>query len=114
MLSLPLFLLFDDTAAMQFVEDHTWIKAFNIRYSLGVDGISVLFILLSTLVTVLAILVSWESIEEKVQEFHIALLLLEGMMIGVFCSLDIFLFYIFSGGNAYTHVPNYRSMGWTR
>jgi len=96
LLSIPLFFMFDKTTYhMQFTELHSWIPAFNINYSLGVDGISVLFILLSTLVTILSILVSWESIKEKVVEFFISILVLEGLMIGVFCALDLFLFYIF-------------------
>ena len=95
-ISIPLFFLFDKTThLMQFTEKHDWIPAFNSSYSLGIDGISVLFILLSTLVTVLCILVSWESITEKITEFFIAILVLEGLMIGVFCSLDFLLFYIF-------------------
>ncbi len=96
LLSIPLFFMFDKTTYhMQFTELHSWIPAFNINYSLGVDGISVLFILLSSLVTILSILVSWESIKEKVVEFFISILVLEGLMIGVFCALDLFLFYIF-------------------
>ncbi len=96
LLSIPLFFMFDKTTyLMQFTEHHSWIPAFNINYSLGVDGISVLFILLSTLVTILAILVSWEAIQKKVLEFFISILFLEGVMIGVFCATDIFLFYIF-------------------
>ena len=95
-LSIPLFFMFDKTTyLMQFTEHHSWIPAFNINYSLGVDGISVLFVLLSTLVTILAILVSWEAIEKKVLEFFLSILVLEGVMIGVFCATDIFLFYIF-------------------
>jgi NADH-quinone oxidoreductase subunit M len=80
---------------MQFAETHEWIPAWNINYSLGVDGISVLFVLLSALITITCVLVSWNSIKAKVKEFYIALLLIEGAMIGVFCSLDFFLFYIF-------------------
>ncbi len=96
LLSIPLFFMFDKTTYhMQFTEHHSWIPAFNINYSLGVDGISVLFILLSALVTILSILVSWEAIKEKVVEFFISILVLEGLMIGVFCALDLFLFYIF-------------------
>ncbi len=95
-LSLPLFITFDKTtAAMQFVEKYKWVPAWNIHYSLGVDGISVLFVLLSTLLTVLCVTVSWKSIKMKTKEFYAALLLIEGSMIGVFCSLDLFLFYIF-------------------
>ncbi len=96
LLALPLWFLFDkSTYLMQFTEQHAWIPALNINYSLGIDGISILFILLSALITTLSILVSWESIRTKVKEFFIAVLLLEGAMIGVFCALDFFLFYIF-------------------
>lgn len=95
-LSIPLFTHFDKTVAhMQFTETHTWIPEWGIRYALGVDGISILFVLLSTLLTVLCITVSWHSIKEKTKEFYAAILLTEGAMIGVFCSLDLFLFYIF-------------------
>ncbi|HKN19267.1 MAG TPA: NADH-quinone oxidoreductase subunit M [Dissulfurispiraceae bacterium] len=95
-LSIPLFTGFDKTtAAMQFVEKKAWVPAWGIHYSLGVDGISVLFVLLSTLLTILCVTVSWNSIKLKTKEFYAALLLIEGSMIGVFCSLDMFLFYIF-------------------
>ncbi len=95
-LSIPLFTDFNkQTAEMQFREFHGWISAFNINYSLGVDGISVLFVLLSALITVTCVLVSWNSIKNKAKEFYISILLIEGAMIGVFCSLDFFLFYIF-------------------
>ncbi|MEK6201170.1 MAG: NADH-quinone oxidoreductase subunit M [Desulfobulbaceae bacterium] len=95
-LTLPLWFAFDKTTHhMQFVERHSWISLFNIEYYLGLDGISILFILLSTLITILCVLVSWNSIQTKIKEFFICLLLLEGAMIGVFCALDFFLFYIF-------------------
>ena len=94
--SLPLYLSFDKaSAAFQFTEDRVWIEAFNINYSLGLDGISVLFVLLSTLITILCVLVSWTSITNRLKEFYASLLLVEGAMIGVFCSTDFFLFYIF-------------------
>ncbi len=95
-LSLPLFTNFDKTThVMQFIERHAWIPALNMNYYLGLDGISVLFVLLSTLVTILCILISWEAITTKTKEFFISLLVMEGAMIGVFCSLDFMLFYIF-------------------
>lgn len=95
-LSIPLFTDFDKTThLMQFTERHQWIPAWNINYFLGVDGISVLFILLSTLVTILCVLISWNSIKTKLKEFYIAILIMEGAMIGVFSSLDFFLFYLF-------------------
>jgi NADH-quinone oxidoreductase subunit M len=96
LLSLPLFTAFDKTThAMQFAELHSWIAAWNMNYALGVDGISVLFVLLSTLIAITCVTVSWNSIKEKTKEFYMAILLIEGAMIGVFCSLDFFLFYIF-------------------
>ncbi|MDA8173224.1 MAG: NADH-quinone oxidoreductase subunit M [Nitrospiraceae bacterium] len=94
--SVPLFIFFDKTTAnMQFVEWYSWIPPFNIDYHVGVDGISVLFVLLSTLVIILCVLISWNSVKDKVKEFYMALLLIEGAMIGVFCSVDFFLFYVF-------------------
>ena len=93
---LPIFFLFDKgTHLMQFREQHDWITALNINYALAIDGISVLFVLLTALITVLCVLVSWESIQDKAKEFYIALLVLEGAMMGVFCALDFFLFYVF-------------------
>jgi len=94
--SIPLFINFDkSTHLMQFVEKHSWIPSWNANYYLGVDGISILFILLSTLITILCVLISWNSIKNKAKEFFISILIMEGAMIGVFCSLDFFLFYIF-------------------
>lgn len=96
LLTLPVALMFDKTTpAMQFVEHLPWISALNINYSLGIDGISILFLMLTALIIVLSILVSWESISTKIQEFFVAMLLLEGAMMGVFCATDFFLFYIF-------------------
>jgi len=95
-LSIPLFTAFDKTAAgMQFAEHSKWIPAWNVNYALGVDGISVLFVLLSALLGILCVLVSWTAIKDRVKEFYIAILLTEAAMIGVFSSLDFFLFYIF-------------------
>ncbi|MDI6802030.1 MAG: NADH-quinone oxidoreductase subunit M [Thermodesulfovibrionales bacterium] len=95
-LSIPLFSSFDKTTAkMQFAETYEWVPSWGIKYALGIDGISVLFVLLSTLLTVLCVTISWKTIKEKTKEFYAALLLIEGSMIGVFCSLDLFLFYIF-------------------
>jgi len=95
-LSIPLFTMFDkSTHKMQFVEKFKWIPDWNIYYFIGIDGISVLFILLSTLTAILCVLISWESIKTKIKEFYISILLTTAFMIGVFCSLDFFLFYIF-------------------
>ena len=95
-LCIPLVANFDTaTATMQFAESHEWIKAWNIYYKLGVDGISVLFVALTALLTVISIMVSWTAIQDRVREFMIAMLVLEAAMIGVFTALDLFLFYIF-------------------
>lgn len=95
-LSIPLFTAFDKTThKMQFAERHSWIDSWNVNYFLGVDGISILLVLLSTLTAILCVLISWESITKKVKEFYISILLTTAFMIGVFCSLDFFLFYIF-------------------
>jgi len=96
LLSISLFTDFDKTThLMQFVEKQSWIPAWNINYFLGVDGISVLFVLLSSLTAILCVLISWNSIKTKVKEFYISILLTTAFMIGVFCSLDFFLFYLF-------------------
>src|SRR4030042_5848622 len=96
LLSIPLFTEFDKTThKMQFAELHSWIPNWNINYFIGVDGISILFLLLSTLIAILCVLISWDSIKAKVKEFYISILLTTSCMIGVFCSLDFFLFYLF-------------------
>ncbi len=96
LLSLPLFTGFDKTTHnMQFIERYEWIPSWGITYYLGIDGISVLFVLLSTLITILCVTISWRSIASKVKEFYIAILLMEAAMIGVFSALDFFLFYLF-------------------
>ena len=98
---LSLFLWFGfepDTAAFQFVERLEWMPGLDISYYLGLDGISVLFVLLSTLLTPICVLASWESIRERVREYMIAFLVMETMMIGMFSALDLFLFYVFFEG----------------
>jgi NADH-quinone oxidoreductase subunit M len=98
-LSLFIWLNFDNTtAAFQMVERADWIPAFNINYHMGVDGISVLFVLLSTFLTPLCILASWESVKVRVKEYMIAFLVLETLMVGMFCALDFMLFYVFFEG----------------
>jgi NADH-quinone oxidoreductase subunit M len=86
------------TADFQFVERRSWLPAFGIEYYMGVDGISMLFVLLCTFLTPLCVLASWESIEVRVKEYMIAFLVLETLMIGTFCALDLFLFYMFFEG----------------
>jgi len=81
--------------SFQFVERAPWIPAFGIEYYLGIDGLSLMLVVLTGFLTPIALLTSWDSIEEKVKEFSIFMLLLETAMIGVFCALDLFLFYVF-------------------
>jgi NADH-quinone oxidoreductase subunit M len=83
------------SSGFQFVERTPWIPAFGIDYYLGVDGISLLLVVLTSFLSPIALLSSWGSIDRKVKEFSIFMLALEGAMIGVFVSLDLFLFYVF-------------------
>jgi NADH-quinone oxidoreductase subunit M len=87
-----------DTAAFQFVEKAKWLPNFNINYHLGIDGISLFFVLLSTFLTPICILASWEAIQKRVKEYMITFLVLETLMVGMFCSLDFVLFYMFFEG----------------
>lgn len=98
---LSLFIWFNfnrDAATFQFVERMDWFPGLNISYQMGVDGISMMFVLLSTLLMPICILASWESIKTRVKEYMIAFLILETMMIGMFCALDYLLFYVFFEG----------------
>jgi NADH-quinone oxidoreductase subunit M len=98
-LSLGLYTGFDSsTANMQFVEKHEWISAFNIYYHLGVDGISMPLIILTTFTTILVIIAGWEVIQKKVSQYFAAFLIMEGLMIGVFAALDSIFFYVFWEG----------------
>ncbi|HET8898853.1 MAG TPA: NADH-quinone oxidoreductase subunit M [Rhodanobacteraceae bacterium] len=83
------------TAAMQFVEDHAWSAGAGIRYHLGVDGIALPLILLTTIITVLTIVGAWQVIQKRVHQYMAAILALNGSMIGVFCACDAILFYAF-------------------
>lgn len=95
-ISLPILGKFDkSTFKMQFVEFRDWIPSWGINYFIGIDGISILFLFLTTILSVLCVLVSWKAIDTKVKEFHIAILTMETGMLGVFVALDFFLFYLF-------------------
>ncbi|MGQ3298000.1 NADH-quinone oxidoreductase subunit M [Reyranella sp.] len=99
LISLLLWIRFDPTkAGFQFEEKVAWVPALNIGYHAGIDGISLFFVLLSTLLTPICILASWESIKVRVKEYMIAFLVLETFMVGMFCALDLALFYIFFEG----------------
>ena len=94
--SLPLYFKFDlATADFQFTQTISWIPAFKIQYAVGVDGISLLLVLLTTLMMPLCVLASWRYIQNRVREFMICLLVMETAMVGVFCALDLILFFCF-------------------
>lgn len=96
LVTLPLFQRFDNAAhGMQFVEKAAWIERFNVNYYLGVDGISLWFVLLTAFITVIVVIAGWEVIEKRVAQYMGAFLILSGAMIGVFCALDGLLFYVF-------------------
>jgi len=98
-LSLILWARFDtESAGFQFVERAAWLEGLGIGYHMGVDGMSVLFVLLSTLLTPLCIVASWQSVETRVREYMIAFLVLETMMVGMFAALDFVIFYVFFEG----------------
>lgn len=92
----------------QFVEKHEWFKGINISYFLGVDGLSLYFIILTTLLIPLCILFSWNSIQKRVREYMMVFLLLETLVLGSFCALDLVLFYIFFEG---TLIPLFLIIG---
>ncbi|MDP3158678.1 MAG: NADH-quinone oxidoreductase subunit M [Reyranella sp.] len=99
LVSLVLWVRFDATkAGFQFEEKFDWVPALGIGYHMGIDGISLFFVLLSTLLTPICILASWDSIKVRVKEYMIAFLVLETFMVGMFCALDLALFYIFFEG----------------
>ncbi|MGC5829542.1 NADH-quinone oxidoreductase subunit M [Ralstonia pseudosolanacearum] len=108
-ITLPLITRFDkSTAAMQFVEKSTWIERFHIRYYLGVDGISMWFVVLTAFITVIVVISAWEVITERVAQYMAAFLILSGLMIGVFAALDGLLFYVFFEA---TLIPMYIIIG---
>ncbi|MBT9477681.1 NADH-quinone oxidoreductase subunit M [Polaromonas sp.] len=109
LVTLPLYGEFQlATSAMQFVEKASWIDRFNVNYHLGVDGISLWFVLLTAFITVVVVIASWESITKRVNQYMAALLILSGLMIGVFAALDGILFYVFFEA---TLIPMYLIIG---
>src|SRR5512135_1887434 len=96
LVTIPLYTGFDRmTSAMQFVEYKDWITHFNAHYHLGVDGISVLFVLLNSFFTPLVVIAGWKVIEKRVAQYMAAFLIMSGLVNGVFASLDAILFYVF-------------------
>ena len=109
LVTLPLYTQFDvSTASMQFVEKMPWIERFNISYHLGVDGISVWFILLTAFINLIVVIAGWEVITSRVNQYMGAFLILSGFMIGVFSALDGMLFYVFFEA---TLIPMYLIIG---
>ncbi|MEY4625026.1 MAG: hypothetical protein RL061_551, partial [Pseudomonadota bacterium] len=108
-ITLPLITGFDtSTAAMQFVEQVAWVPRYDINYFLGVDGISMWFVVLTALITVIVVIAAWEVITENVAQYMAAFLILSGLMIGVFSALDGMLFYVFFEA---TLIPMYIIIG---
>jgi NADH-quinone oxidoreductase subunit M len=109
LVTIPLYARFNAaTSAMQFVERSPWIERFNVYYHLGVDGISVLFILLNSFITVLVVIAGWEVIKTRVSQYMAAFLIMSGLMNGVFSALDGILFYVFFEA---TLIPMYLVIG---
>ena len=97
-LSLYLWYLFDpSTAEFQFLEERSWIKGF-INYKVGIDGISILFIILTAFITPLCVVSVNSTVKYRLKDFLVAILVMESLMIGVFCSLDLVIFYLFFEG----------------
>jgi NADH-quinone oxidoreductase subunit M len=108
-MTLPLIGGFDtSTAAMQFQENMSWIERFNVRYHLGVDGLSVWFVLLTAFITVIVVIAGWEVITDRAHQYYGAFLILSGLMVGVFSALDGLLFYVFFEA---TLIPMYIIIG---
>ncbi len=107
--TLPLYSGFDvTTSALQFVENSMWIERFNVFYHLGVDGLSLWFVLLTAFITVIVVIAGWEVITERVNQYMGAFLILSGLMIGVFSAVDGMLFYVFFEA---TLIPMYLIIG---
>jgi NADH-quinone oxidoreductase subunit M len=109
LVTIPLMTGFDaGTAAMQFTESVPWIDRFNVRYRLGIDGLSLWFVPLTAFITVIVVISAWEVIEERVNQYMGAFLILSGLMVGVFSALDGLLFYVFFEA---TLIPMYIIIG---
>jgi NADH-quinone oxidoreductase subunit M len=109
LVTLPLYSRFDNgSAALQFVEKSEWIERFNVFYHLGVDGLSLWFVLLTAFITVIVVIAGWEVITERVNQYMGAFLILSGLMIGVFSAADAMLFYVFFEA---TLIPMYLIIG---
>src|SRR5690606_13949409 len=109
LVTLPLYTRFDHTTAdMQFVEKTSWIESFAINYHLGIDGISMWFVLLTAFITIIVVIAGWEVITQRVSQYMGSFLILSGLMVGVFAALDAMLFYVFFEA---TLIPMYLIIG---
>ncbi len=109
LVTLPLYTGFDaSTSAMQFVELKSWIERFSINYHLGVDGISLIFILLNSFITILVVIAGWTVIQNKLAQYYASFLIMSGLLNGVFAALDAVLFYVFFEG---TLIPMFIIIG---
>src|SRR6185437_8714928 len=107
--SVVIWAVFDPTRSdFQLVEEARWLPDFNISYHMGIDGISLFFVLLSTFLTPICIISCWTAVKVRVKEYMIAFLVLETLMVGMFCALDFILFYIFFEG---VLIPMYLIIG---
>jgi len=110
--TIPLYTSFDlATHQMQFVENTPWIPAFNINYHLGIDGISMPLILLTSFTTILVVIAGWDNVKHKTAQYMAAFLIMDGLMIGVFAALDSIVLRLL-GSDVNTDVPDYRHLGW--
>jgi len=109
LVTLPLYTKFDlQSPGFQFTEREIWIERFNVYYHLGVDGISVLFVLLNSFITILVVIAGWSVVEKRVSQYYASFLVMSGMLNGVFASLDALLFYVFFEG---TLIPMFIIIG---
>ncbi len=109
LVTVPLYTGFDASSAdLQFVEKAVWIERFNAHYHLGIDGLSVWFVLLTAFITVIVVLAGWEVIQDRVAQYYAAFLILSGLMVGVFSAVDGLLFYVFFEA---TLIPMYIIIG---
>jgi len=109
LLCIPLYLAFDPTSYdMQFIENHPWITAYNIRYALGVDGISLIMVMLTNFTGLLVILAACQAIKLRISQYMANFLVLQGIIVGVFCAMDSVLFYVFWEAML---IPMYLSIG---
>ena len=109
LLCIPLYLGFDPGRYdMQFTEDHLWIRVYQIHYALGVDGISLVMVMLTNFTGLLVVIAGCHAIKVRVSQYMAAFLTMQGMIVGVFCAMDAILFYVFWEGML---IPMYLSIG---